>query len=49
MEFDKEGHPAYFERGKLLEKAKEAQMRLVEIDAIRREYQQTVDTYQDLD
>ena len=39
MEFDKEGHPVYFEREKLLEKAKEVQKRLVEIDAIRREYQ----------
>ena len=48
MEFDKEGHNVYFEKGKLLEKAKKAQKRLVEIDAIRREYQQTVDAYQDL-
>ena len=48
MEFDKEGQPVYFETGKLLEKAKEAQKRSVEIDAIRREYEQTVDAYQDL-
>ena len=48
MEFDKEDHPVYFEKGKLLEKAKEDQKRLVEIDAIRMEYQQTVDACQDL-
>ena len=48
IKFHKEGHPVYFERQKLLEKAQEAQKRLVEVDAIRREYQQTVDAYQDL-
>ena len=48
MEFDKEGHPVYFEKGKLLEKAKEAQKRLVKTDATRREYQQTLCAYQDL-
>ena len=42
MEFDKEGHPASLENVKLLEKAKEAQKRFVEIDAIRTEYQQTM-------
>ena len=39
IKFDTDGHPPYLERQKLLEKAQEAQKRLVEIDAIRREYQ----------
>ena len=39
IEFDEEGQPVYFEKQKLLNKAHEAQKRLVEIDAIRREHQ----------
>ena len=48
MELDKEGHPVYFERGKFLDKAREAQKKLVEIDAIRSEYLHIVDACQDL-
>ena len=38
IKFDEEGQPIYFERQKLLEQVHEPQKRLVEIDAIRREF-----------
>ena len=44
IEFD-EGQPVYFETQKL---QKEAQKRLVELEALRRDYQWTVNAYEDL-
>ena len=48
IKFDEEGEPVFFKKQQLLNKAHEAQNRLVEIDAIRREHQQATDVYHDL-
>ena len=48
IEFD-DGHPVFFDKLKKLQReAQEAQERLVELDALRREYQWTVSAYEDL-
>ena len=47
IEFD-DRQPVYLDKQKLQKEAQEAQQRLVELDALRTEYQWTVSAYEDL-
>ena len=47
IEFD-DGEPVYINKQKLQREVQEAHQRLVELDALRREYQCTIDAYEDL-
>ena len=47
IEFD-DGEPSYIDTRKLQVEVQEAYQRVAELYAIRREYQQTIDAYEDL-